>query len=99
MLKTTAPTDADSYFQQTEHAVKHLYEGLDSGWEYYKQANQHWDFSQVGQPMSPERKEALDRYLAPAEKDFDLKFSEAMCAGAILQVAHMAIRLYSQKPL
>ena len=46
--------------------------------------------------MTAERKAALDRYLELAGKYFDLKFSEAMFAGAILQVAYMAIRLYSR---
>lgn len=95
-MKITAPTHPDDYFRQTEHAVKHAYAGLDSCWEYYRQALQHWDMSQVGQPMTPERKTALDRYLEQAGRYFDLKFSEAMFAGAILQVAYMAIRLYSR---
>jgi hypothetical protein len=46
--------------------------------------------------MTPERKAALDKYLEQAGRYFDLKFSEAMFAGAILQVAYMAIRLYSR---
>ena len=93
-MKITAPQDPDDYFGQTEHAVKHSYAGLDSCWQHYQQALQHWDISQVGQPMTAERKAALDRYLELAGKYFDLKFSEAMFAGAILQVAYMAIRLY-----
>ena len=94
-MKVTAPRTADEYLAQTEHAVKHSYAGLDSCWRYYEQALQHWDVSQVGQPMTPEKKAALDRYLESAGKYFDLKLSEAMFAGAILQVAYMAIRLYS----
>jgi hypothetical protein len=46
--------------------------------------------------LTPERKAGLDRYLELAGKYFDLKFSEAMFAGAILQVAYIAIRLYSR---
>ena len=46
--------------------------------------------------MTPERRTELDRYLQIAGKYFDLKLSEAMFAGAILQVAYMAVRLYSQ---
>lgn len=95
-MKTTAPTNPEAYFEDTEHAVRHLYAGLDSCWAYYKQALEHWDVSQVGQPMTPERRAGLNRYLQLAGKHFDLKFSEAMFAGAILQVAYMAIRLYSQ---
>lgn len=95
-MKITTPRNADEYFRQTEHAVKHLYAGLDSCWLYYQQAFQHWDISHVGQPMTPERKAALTRCLELAGKYFNLKFSEAMFAGAILQVAYMAIRLYSR---
>ena len=95
-MKITALRDSGEYFRQTEHAVKHLYAGLDSCWQYYQQALQHWDIRQVGQPMTPERKAALDYYLERAGKYFDLKFSEAMFAGAILQVAYIAIRIYSR---
>ena len=94
-MKITAPKDPHEYFRQTEHAVKNSYAGLDSCWQYYQQALQHWDIRQVGQPMTPERKAALDHYLERAGKYFDLKFSEAMFAGAILQVAYIAIRIYS----
>jgi len=95
-MKITAPRDPEAYFRDTEHAVRHFYDGLDSCWSYYQRALEHWDISQVGQPMTPERRAGLDRYLQLAGKYFDLKFSEAMFAGAILQVAYMAIRLYSQ---
>jgi len=96
MMKITAPKDVGEYFRRTEHAVRHSYAGLDSCWMYYQQALQHWDISQIGQPMTPERKARLDRYLELAGKYFDLKFSEAIFAGAILQVAYIAIRLYSR---
>ena len=95
-MKITAPKESDEYFRRTEHAVRHSYAGLDSCWMYYKQALQHWDISQIGELMTPARKAGLDRYLELAGKYFDLKFSEAMFAGAILQVAYMAIRLYSR---
>lgn len=95
LMKITAPKDPNDYFRQTEHAVRHSFAGLDSCWQYYQQALQHWDISQVGQPMTAERKAARDRYLELAGKYLDLKFSEAMFTGAILQVAYMAIRLYS----
>jgi len=49
--------------------------------------------------MTAERKAALDRHLELAGKYFNLKFSEAMFARAILQVAYMAIRLYSTNTL
>ncbi len=95
-MKTTAPNNLDEYFRDTEYAVRHLYAGLDSCWSYYQQALEHWDLSQVGQPMTPEKEATLKRYLELAEKYFDLKFSEASFGGAILQVAYMAIRLYSR---
>ena len=46
--------------------------------------------------MTPERKERIERYLSKANEYFSLKFSEAMFAGAILQAAYTAIRLYSR---
>jgi len=95
-MKITAPKNPDHYFQRTEHAVRHSYAGLDSCWQYYQQALLHWGISQVGQPMTAARKAGLDRYLELAGQYFDLKFSEALFAGAILQVAYMAIRLYSR---
>ncbi len=95
-MKKTAPENPEAYFRDTEHAVRHFYAGLDSCWSFYRQALEHWDISQAGEPMTPERQVGLNRYLQLAGKYFDLKFSEAMFGGAILQVAYMAIRLYSQ---
>lgn len=95
-MKLTAPKDLHKYLRDTEHAVRHLYAGLGSCWSYYQQATEHWDISQTGQPMTPERKAALDRYLHLARQYFDLKPSEATFAGAILQLAYMAVRLYSR---
>ena len=94
-MKISVPETLDDYIQRTEHAVVHFYAGLESCWAYYQLALEHWDISQVNEPMTPERKAALDRYLALAGKYFNLKLSEAMFAGAILQMAYMAIRLYS----
>jgi len=95
-MKITAPKDPAAYFGKTEHAVKHFYSGLDSCWSYYRQALEHWDVSQLDQPLTPERRAGLDRYLQLAGHYFELKFSEATFAGSILQVAYMAIRLYSR---
>ena len=95
-MKTTAPQSQEEYFAATEHAVKHLYAGLDSCWSYYKEAGQYWDLRQLGQPMTPERREALNNFLELAKKYFSLKFSEATFAGGILQTAYMGIRLYSR---
>jgi len=96
-MKATAPKSAGEYLRDTEHAVRHLYAGLDSCWSYYREALEHWDITKIGQPMTPERKAALNRYLDLAGKDFDLKFSEATFAGAVLQVAYMGIRLFSRQ--
>jgi hypothetical protein len=98
-MKVTALKTPEEYFRDTEHAVRHLYAGLDSCWSYYQQALEHWDISQICQPMTPDRNAALHRYLELAGKYFSLKFSEAMFAGAILQVAYMAIRLFSRNDL
>lgn len=95
-MKLTAPENVAEYLRDTEHAVRHFYAGLDSCWSYYQQATKHWSIAQADQPLTPERKAELDRYLQMAGRYFDLKLSEAMFAGAILQVAYMAIRLYSQ---
>jgi hypothetical protein len=95
-MKITTPKDATEYNRKTEHAVRHFYSGLDSCWSYYREAVQHWDIRQIDQPMTPEQHAGLDRYLQLAGKYCDLKFSEATFAGSILQVAYMAIRLYSR---
>lgn len=94
-MKLTAPKSLGKYLRDTEHAVRHLYAGLDSCRSFYQQATQHWDMTQADQPMTPERKAALERYLQLAGRYFELKLSEAVFAGAILQVAYMAVRLYS----
>lgn len=94
-MKLTAPKTADEYFKITEHAVQHLYAGLDSCWAYYKKALEHWDISKVDQPLTEENKNAIEKYLVLSRKYFDLKFSEAMFAGGICQIAFMAIKLYS----
>ena len=76
--------------------VRHFYEGLRSCWSYYEKALQYWDLSKVADPLTPELKADLDRYLELAGKYFDLKFSEATFAGSILQVAAMGIRYFSR---
>jgi hypothetical protein len=95
-MKFTAPKNPEKYFQESEHAVRHAYAGLDSCWSPYQEALTHYDISQLNQPLTPERKAALNRYLELASKHFDLKFSEATFAGSILQVAYMAIQIYSR---
>ena len=95
-MKDTVPKSPAEYLRRTEHAVRHMYAGLDSCWSHYQQALEHWDLSQVGQPMTPEYRERLNKYLDLAGRYFDLKLSEAMFAGAILQIAYMAIRIFSR---
>ena len=94
-MKLTAPKTADEYFKITEHAAQHLYAGLSSCWSYYEKALRYWDVSKAGQPLTEENRKAIDKYLDLAGQYFDLKFSEAMFAGSILQIAFIAIKLYS----
>ena len=90
------PKSPDEYVRQTEHAVRQFYDGLASCWSYYERALQHWDVSKIGQPLTPERKADLDKYLELAGKYFDLKFAEGTFAGSILQVAAVGIRFFSR---
>jgi hypothetical protein len=97
-MKITAPNSPEKYFQKTEHAVRHLYAGLDSCWTHYLEALEQWDpIRHLGEPITPESQAAAKRYVEQADKYFDLKFSEATFAGAILQVAYMGIRLFSRQ--
>ena len=89
------PETSQEYLLQTEHAVRHLYEGIASCWAYYQEALKHWDISK-GHPKTPEDMAALNRFLELARKHFDLKFSEGVFAGSILQIAAMGIRYFSR---
>jgi hypothetical protein len=102
-MKLATPKTPAEYLQKTEHAVRHAYSGLRSCWSHYQQALQHTappiekDGCYVFEPpKTSEERARLDRYLELTEKYFELKISEAMYAGSILQAAHMAIRLYSR---
>ena len=95
-MKITAPRTHEEYFEKTEHAVRHLYAGLDSCWAVYEEAEQHVAGRPMDHPLTPEQKEALEKYLELAGKYFYLKISEAMFAGGIFQIAYMAIRIYSR---
>lgn len=90
------PETPQEYLLQTEHAVRHLYAGIASCWAYYQEALEHWDISKIGQPKTPENEAALNRYLELAKKHFDLKFSEGVFSGSILQIAAMGIRYFSR---
>jgi hypothetical protein len=102
-MKLATPKTPAEYLQKTEHSVKHAYSGLNSCWSYYQQALQHTtppiekDGYHVSEPpKTPEERAKLDRALELIGKYFELKISEAMFAGSVLQAAHMAIRLYSR---
>jgi hypothetical protein len=102
-MKLTTPKMPAEYLQRTEHAVRHAYSGLAFCWSHYQQALQHTtppvakDGNYVLEPpQTPEERAKLDRSLELLREHFELKISEAMFAGFILQVAHMAIRLYSR---
>jgi hypothetical protein len=102
-MSTLKPQGPDEYFQETEHAVKHEYEGLHSCWRYYDEALQHATppIEEAGMlrrlpPRTPEEKAKLERSLELLHKYAELKFSEALFAGSILQAAYVAIRLYSR---
>ncbi len=90
------PKTPQEYLENTEHAVRHFYAGLDSCWAVYRQALSHWDLSKAGELLTPENKAKLDEYLKLAHQYFDLKFSEATFAGSILQVAAMGIQYFSR---
>ena len=87
--------DAGEYLDLTEHAVRYFYAGLDSCWQVYKQALQHWDVSQIGKPLTEKEMERARKYVEQAGEYFYLKFSEGTLAGAITQVAATGIRLFS----
>lgn len=102
-MKLATPKTPAEYFQKTEHAVKRAYSGLDSCWLYYAQALRHTappakkdGYYVFEPPKTPEERAKLDRSLELAGKYFELKISEVMFAGFILQAAYMAVRLYSR---
>lgn len=87
--------DASEYLDLTEHAVRHFYVGLDSCWQVYERALEHWDISRIGKPLTDDEKEKARKYAEESGKYFCLKFSEGTLAGAITQVAATGIRLFS----
>lgn len=102
-MKLTAPKTAEEYFQRTEHAVKHAYAGLASCWSYVEEAEKNArppvikdGMAHYLPPQTPEEEAQLERSLAAYRKYFELKISEAMFAGSILDAAYMAIKLYSR---
>jgi hypothetical protein len=91
--------EANEYLDQTEHAVRYFYAGLDDCWKVYERALQHWDTSRIGKPLTEEELERANRFVEQAGKYFDLKFSEGTLAGAIVQVAATSIRLFSKNTI
>lgn len=90
------PKTAQEYLSKTEHAVRHLYDGIAACWAVYESAMESWNISRLGVPFTEEERERVEKYLELAKKYFDLKFSEATFCGSILQIAAVAIRLFSE---
>ena len=95
-MKISAPKELDRYFEQTEHAVRHLYSGLEACRQHWQDAQKYWNPSLLSEPMSEQQMDGVMKYVEVAGKYFDLMFSQATYAGSILQVAHIAVRLYSR---
>jgi hypothetical protein len=94
-MKITAPKIADQYFHDTEHAVKHAYVGLASCWRHVEDARKDMPppiekerMLHYLPPETPEEKARVERSLASYKKYFELKISEAMFAGFILEAAY-----------
>lgn len=97
--------DAGTYFKETESAVRHLFMGLS---DY---AGKLMDirprvFAAEGSPDTPsnqalyadwliENRNAIQENREKAKAYLGLTFSIATLSGAILQVAHMGINLFS----
>ena len=88
--------DAHQYLDLTEHAVRYFYTGLESCWQVYESALEHWDISRIGEPLTEEEMARARRFTEQAGQYFHLKFSEGTFAGAIAQVAATGIRLFSK---
>jgi hypothetical protein len=101
--KPAVPTTPEKYFQQTEYAVRLAYSGLHECGDYFREA--------VKLMRPPVNREGMYWYLpaeTPEEKERDarvgelfakfaeLRPSEAMLAGSILQAAFMAIAIFSK---
>ena len=88
--------DAHQYLDLTEHAVRHFYAGLESCWQVYESALEHWDISRFGEPLTEEEMARARRFTEQAGQYLYLKFFEGTFAGAIAQVAATGIRLFSK---
>jgi hypothetical protein len=90
------PKKPYEYLSMTEFSVKHLYDGVNACFNYYKEASEYWDISKLNEPLNEENKNKLDKYLSLARKYFDLNFSENTFCGSILQVASIGIDYFSR---
>ncbi len=98
--------DAETYFQETEPAVKHLLKGL-SDYDKMLKDISHPVFVAEGCPDNPgnqetfnewrhENNEAIQEARAKTTAYLGLTFSIATLSGAVLQIAYMGIKLFSQ---
>jgi hypothetical protein len=101
-MKIAIPSTPQQYFQQTEYAVKLAYSGINECWSYYREAahlmSPHWRPSDEmdGMLQYDPPKDASARISELFDKHAELRFSEAILAGTILQAAHMAIAIFSK---
>ena len=101
MKKLTTPKSPDEYFQKTEFAVKHAYDGIAACWAYFQKGCtfmeppvREGEMLVYSPPTTPEGKAKLKHGIELQRKYFELKISEAIFAGSIFQAAYMAIWLY-----
>lgn len=77
----------ESYLAETEHAVRHIFTGID----YYENL-----LRGVTPPTQTKNMDEVTRYLELAKQYFGYSMSEATLCGAVLQIAFMAIFLFSK---
>jgi hypothetical protein len=75
----------ESYLAETEHAVRHLFAGID----YYESL-----LTGVTPPSQANNMDEVKRYMELAELYFGYSISEATLCGAVLQIAFMGILLF-----
>jgi len=75
----------ESYLAETEHAVRHLFTGID----YYESL-----LAGMTPPSQANNMDEVKRYMELAELYFGYSISEATLCGAILQIAFMGIFLF-----
>jgi hypothetical protein len=76
---------ADEFFAETEHAVRHLFKGL----EYYTQL-----VNTLTSPSRASNKTHVERYVAHYERYFALDKSRAALCGAVLEIAYAALNAF-----